>query len=132
MRMNDPAEGLNVCAARGSIEPIRLAAMTTPIGGQRRSPAPRRGRGLPGAIRGFLWPTELLLFSDFLIATPHAHSALQLSVGLSGAPRVQLDDAWQQALWDWQGVENLEERTAAPGWIDPRVLAVLRSKAAAA
>jgi uncharacterized Ntn-hydrolase superfamily protein len=42
------------------------------------------------------------------------------------------DDAWQGALTDWQGVENLEERTAAPGWIDPRVLAVLRSKAAGA
>ena len=42
------------------------------------------------------------------------------------------DTAWQGALEDWMGVENLEERTAAPGWIDPRVLAVLRSKAAAA
>jgi uncharacterized Ntn-hydrolase superfamily protein len=42
------------------------------------------------------------------------------------------DDEWQQALWDWQGVENLEERTAAPGLIDPRVLAVLRAKARAA
>ena len=41
------------------------------------------------------------------------------------------DDAWQGALWDWMGVENLEERSAAPGWIDPRVLAVLRAKAAA-
>jgi hypothetical protein len=29
------------------------------------------------------------------------------------------------------GVENLEERLAAPGWIDPRVLAVLRDRAAA-
>jgi hypothetical protein len=29
-------------------------------------------------------------------------------------------------------VENLEERTAAPGWIDPRVLGVLRTKGAAA
>lgn len=38
------------------------------------------------------------------------------------------DDTWQAALWDWMGVENLEERTAAPGWIDPRVLAVLRSR----
>jgi hypothetical protein len=26
-------------------------------------------------------------------------------------------------------LENLEARLAAPGWIDPRVLAVLRSKA---
>ena len=39
------------------------------------------------------------------------------------------DSTWQGALEDWLGVENLEERTAAPGWIDPRVLAVLRSKA---
>jgi uncharacterized Ntn-hydrolase superfamily protein len=41
------------------------------------------------------------------------------------------DSEWQQALWDWMGVENLEERSAAPGWIDPRVLAVLRARAAA-
>jgi uncharacterized Ntn-hydrolase superfamily protein len=42
------------------------------------------------------------------------------------------DSTWQGALEDWMGVENLEERTAAPGWIDPRVLAVLRDKAATA
>jgi uncharacterized Ntn-hydrolase superfamily protein len=42
------------------------------------------------------------------------------------------DSTWQGALDDWMGVENLEERTAAPGWIDPRVLAVLRAKAAPA
>jgi uncharacterized Ntn-hydrolase superfamily protein len=42
------------------------------------------------------------------------------------------DDEWQGALWDWMGVENLEERSAAPGWIDPRVLAVLRAKGRAA
>jgi uncharacterized Ntn-hydrolase superfamily protein len=35
---------------------------------------------------------------------------------------------WQQALEDWMDVENLEERAAAPGWIDPRVLDILRSK----
>jgi uncharacterized Ntn-hydrolase superfamily protein len=38
------------------------------------------------------------------------------------------DDRWQQALDEWMSVENLEERAAAPGWIDPRVLAILRSK----
>ena len=42
------------------------------------------------------------------------------------------DAEWQGALWDWMGVENLEERSAAPGWIDPRVLAVLRVKARSA
>ena len=40
------------------------------------------------------------------------------------------DDAWQDALVAWMGVENLEARQAAPGWIDPRVLAFLREKAA--
>lgn len=39
------------------------------------------------------------------------------------------DADWQQALEDWMGVENLEERAAAPGWIDQRVLDFLRAKA---
>jgi hypothetical protein len=41
------------------------------------------------------------------------------------------DAAWHQALIDWMGVENLEERAAAPGWIDPRVLEFMRAKAEA-
>jgi uncharacterized Ntn-hydrolase superfamily protein len=40
------------------------------------------------------------------------------------------DEAWQRALDDWMAVANLEERAAAPGWIDPRVLGVLRETAA--
>jgi uncharacterized Ntn-hydrolase superfamily protein len=40
------------------------------------------------------------------------------------------DEGWQGALVEWMGVANLEERTAAPGWIDPRVLEVLREKTA--
>jgi uncharacterized Ntn-hydrolase superfamily protein len=39
------------------------------------------------------------------------------------------DAAWQQTLVDWMAVENLEERTAAPGWLDPRVLDYLRERA---
>ncbi len=53
---------------------------------------------------------------------------------MTGTPRplpAGWDLAWQGALDDWMGVENLEERTAAPGWVDPRVLAVLRSRASA-
>ena len=38
------------------------------------------------------------------------------------------DDAWQQALGEWLDAENLEARAAAPGWIDPRALAILRSR----
>jgi hypothetical protein len=41
------------------------------------------------------------------------------------------DDGWQTALLDWMAVENLEERAAAPGRIDPRVLDVLQRRAAA-
>ena len=37
------------------------------------------------------------------------------------------DDAWQRALHEWMDVANLEARTAAPGWIDPRVVEILRS-----
>jgi uncharacterized Ntn-hydrolase superfamily protein len=50
---------------------------------------------------------------------------------MTGSPRPLpdgWDTAWQAALEDWMGVANLEERLAAPGWIDPRVLAVLRDK----
>ena len=53
---------------------------------------------------------------------------------MTGTPRelpMGWDAAWQNALEAWMGVENLEERTAAPGWIDPRVLAFLRGRAAA-
>jgi uncharacterized Ntn-hydrolase superfamily protein len=53
---------------------------------------------------------------------------------MTGTPRAlppNWDATWQGALEDWMGVENLEERTAAPGWIDPRVLAVLRTRAGA-
>ncbi len=38
------------------------------------------------------------------------------------------DQRWQRALDDWMSVENLEERAAAPGWIDARVLEVLRAR----
>jgi uncharacterized Ntn-hydrolase superfamily protein len=54
---------------------------------------------------------------------------------MTGTPRELppgWDEGWQQALEDWMGVENLEERLAAPGWIDPRVLSFLRARAGAA
>ena len=39
------------------------------------------------------------------------------------------DPVWQDRFLAWMAVENLEERTAAAGWIDPRVLAYLRAAA---
>ena len=51
---------------------------------------------------------------------------------MTGTPRPlpsSWDEAWQAGLEDWMCVMNLEARIAAPGWIDPRVLGVLRSRA---
>ncbi len=48
-----------------------------------------------------------------------------------GEPRplpANWDEAWQRALDEWMAVENLEERAAAPGWIDPPVLEIFRSR----
>jgi len=50
------------------------------------------------------------------------------AIGIARALPTGWTAAWQAALEDWMGVENLEERTAAPGWIDPRVLAFLRDR----
>ena len=47
-----------------------------------------------------------------------------------GSPRdagPDWDASWDAALLTWMGVANLEERTAAAGWIDPAVLEQLRS-----
>jgi len=41
------------------------------------------------------------------------------------------DRLWQQALIEWMAVENLEERAAAPGWIDPRVVEFIRRRSPA-
>ncbi len=39
------------------------------------------------------------------------------------------DAAWDTALVAWMGTANLESRLAAPGWLDPRVRAVLAEQA---
>ena len=54
---------------------------------------------------------------------------------VEGVPRIgsprdagpDWDAAWDGALLTWMGVANLEERTAAAGWIDPAVLEELRA-----
>jgi uncharacterized Ntn-hydrolase superfamily protein len=58
------------------------------------------------------------------------------SLGLvrTGEPRdlpANWDVAWSNAMNEWMGVENLEERSTAAGWIDPRVLEFLREKSGA-
>ncbi len=49
----------------------------------------------------------------------------------AGEPRpypANWDAAWQGALTEWLDAENLEACAAAPGWVDPRALAILRSR----
>ena len=67
-------------------------------------------------------------------APPSGGQAHDSDRPMTGTPRElpsTWDATWQGALEDWMGVENLEERIAAPGWIDPRVLGLLRERAAA-
>ena len=90
--------------------------------GSKRHGAGKR-RGLPGTMRGFLWPTEFLVFSGFLVADPHAHGALQLSVGIEGSPRVQLDGAWRRARGvlidtDVAHAFDCDGQLTAIGWIE--------------
>ncbi len=57
---------------------------------------------------------------------------LEGAITRTGEPRQAPESwsrGWDAALSEWMGVENLEERTAASGWIDPRVLDFLREKA---
>ena len=90
------------------------------VGGDVRQLLARLGAG-PGRTLG----------SSFARMDPAAasSSAERPAVGEPRAIPPGWDDAWQQALLDWMAVENLEERAAAMGWIDPRVLAVLRERA---
>ena len=65
-------------------------------------------------------------------APPTAGAGADAERPMTGTPRelpAGWDGAWQDALEAWMGVENLEARNAAPGWIDPRVLTFLRDKA---
>ena len=60
--------------------------------------------------------------------------ASAIARAVRGAPRIGeardagrgWDASWDAALVTWMGVANLEERTAAPGWIDPVVLEEMR------
>ena len=63
---------------------------------------------------------------DVLAASVRSAMGGQSRVGTPRPPTDRWDAAWDGALLGWMGVANLEERAAAPGWIDPQVLGVLR------
>jgi len=77
-----------------------------------------------GAGPGGRFGTVYTPMSGVTTAEPEGRPAV-------GAPRElppNWDATWQRALDDWMSVENLEERAAASGWIDKRVLEILRAR----
>jgi uncharacterized Ntn-hydrolase superfamily protein len=80
----------------------------------------------PGSSFSAVYQPMSALSEDAAAAEPAARQMTGTPAPLAG----NWDGSWQQALEDWMAVENLEERIAAPGWIDRRVLEFLRGKAA--
>ncbi len=92
----------------------------------------RLGAGPGGWTSTLYRPMEPRVDAEAAGADPAATSADRPAVGDARPLPDGWDMDWHGALVDWMGVENLEERTAAAGWIDPRVLDFLRTKADAA
>ncbi len=64
---------------------------------------------------------------DGIAATIRASQAGLTRIGEPRDAGPAWDATWDAAFVTWMGVANLEERTAAAGWIDPAVLDELRS-----
>jgi uncharacterized Ntn-hydrolase superfamily protein len=100
-------------------DPAELVPIDEALAGELRAILGRIGGG-PGGR-----------FGSVYVPMSGAPAADEPPRPFTGEPRdlpPNWDADWQRALGDWMAVENLEEREAAPGWIDPRVLAILRSK----
>ncbi|MHB8890488.1 MAG: DUF1028 domain-containing protein [Candidatus Limnocylindrales bacterium] len=100
--------------------PAELIALDVPLAGELRDALGRLG-----------WDPATAGSSHFVPMWPDEVEAEQ-ERPFTGDPRPLPDGwdaAWQERLLAWMAVENLEERTAAPGWIDPKVLAHLRGAA---
>jgi uncharacterized Ntn-hydrolase superfamily protein len=104
-----------------------LEPLTEELGGEIRHALERLGAA-PGG-----WTSKVYVPMDPTYVAPPVTSS-DASRPYVGEPRSLppgWDATWQAALLEWMGVENLEERAAAPGWIDRRVLEVLRTRASA-
>ena len=69
-------------------------------GGSPGSSASAAGRR-PRRVRGYVWPTEFLVLADFLDASRHHHSALQLMVGIDGVVGMDFGDGWVSLPGHW-------------------------------
>jgi uncharacterized Ntn-hydrolase superfamily protein len=70
-------------------------------------------------------------FESLFVPMSGAAAAADAPRPFVGEPRslpANWDAGWQRSLEDWLDAENLEARIAAPGWIDPVVMAILRSR----
>jgi uncharacterized Ntn-hydrolase superfamily protein len=104
-----------------------LAPLTESLASEIRQGLERLGAG-PGG-----WTARVYVPMDPTYeAPPDSAEASRPAVGEPRPLPSGWDSEWQAALLQWMSVENLEERNASPGWIDPRVLEVLRSRASAA
>ncbi len=89
-------------------------------------------RGLLGQLGAGPGSAFSAVYQPMNAMDPEAAASDRAARPMTGEPAPlpsSWDGAWQQALEDWMAVENLEERIAAPGWIDPRVLDFLRGRA---
>jgi uncharacterized Ntn-hydrolase superfamily protein len=100
-------------------DPAELQPIDEPVAAEIRAILESVGAG-PGSRFGSVYAR--------MSGEPAEDSASRPFVGEPRPLPQNWDDAWDRALQDWMSVENLEERAAAPGWIDPRVLAILRSR----
>jgi uncharacterized Ntn-hydrolase superfamily protein len=99
--------------------PSDLAPIDEPTAAEIRGILERLGAG-PGGRFG----TVYMPMSGVAASEPEERPSV-------GEPRElppTWDPTWQRALDDWMAVENLEERAAASGWIDRRVLEILRAR----
>jgi uncharacterized Ntn-hydrolase superfamily protein len=99
--------------------PDELLPITEELGAELRQRLTAAG-GAPG---GGLDAVYRPMFPD---AAPPSQP--RPSIGTPGPMPPGWDESWHGALIDWMSVENLEERAAAPGWIDPAVVEYLRAR----
>jgi uncharacterized Ntn-hydrolase superfamily protein len=102
-----------------------LLRVDEPLAAELRSLLAQLGAG-PGGGFGEVYQPMTALTGD---AGDEPEREARPMTGTPGPLPSNWDPSWQQALEDWMSVENLEERTAARGWIDRRVLEFLRAKA---
>jgi uncharacterized Ntn-hydrolase superfamily protein len=109
-----------------------LVAIDDALAGELRSLLSRVGAepgGGFGSVYQPMWQVQGAAAPPGTVPNSDADAANRPMTGTPRSLPPGWDAAWQGALGDWIAVENLEERTAAPGWIDPRVLAFLRARA---